>query len=224
MALPKKNIAYSFVISLVDQANRPQFKSTPTLAAGDFKVSTDGAALANLTTLPTNTPASSVCVLVSLSASEMNGDRIVVVGKDAAGAEWDDLTIYIDTTAVTVDDLVRSTTPANTLDVTGGKASSNILQINSVTSAATNLSKSADTMIQCAVDASPAPTTTQFADATNLSSTVDNFYKNRVIIFTSGTLNKQVTQITVYTGSTHVVTVSPALTSAPSAADTFIVI
>ena len=122
MPVPKKNVAYNFYIGLVDSANQPDFKSSPTLATGDFKVSTDGGAFANLGTLPDVDPDAGIAVKVVMSQSEMNGDTIVITGIDAAGAEWDDVLIYIDTTAVTVDDLVRSTTPANALDVTAGGA------------------------------------------------------------------------------------------------------
>jgi hypothetical protein len=122
MADPKRNTAFSFVMGLVDSAARPAFKASPTLAAGDFKVSTDGSALANLTTLPTVIPAGSRLVLVSLSAAEMNGDRIVVQAADAVGAEWDEAIITLDTTVVTVDDLVRAATPGNLLAVNGAGA------------------------------------------------------------------------------------------------------
>jgi hypothetical protein len=117
MPNPKKNTAYTFDIALVDSLNRPAFKANPTLAAGDFKISTDEAALTNLTNLPTVTPVSGRIVKIVLTAGEMNGDRVMIQCVDAAGNEWDEVMIYIDTTAVTVDDLVRSTTPANTLDV-----------------------------------------------------------------------------------------------------------
>jgi hypothetical protein len=105
MAAPKRNTAYSFVMGLVDATNRPAFKASPTLAVGDFKVSTDGSALADLATLPVVTPAGSRLVLVSLSAAEMNGDRVVVQVADAAGGEWDEALVLIEPTVVTVEDL-----------------------------------------------------------------------------------------------------------------------
>lgn len=72
-------------------------KTTPTLASGDVKVSKDGGALANITTLPAETPASSGLVRVSLSATEMQAARVVVRFIDAAGAEWADHEIVIET-------------------------------------------------------------------------------------------------------------------------------
>lgn len=117
MPMPKRGVAFTFTVALVEQANRPQFKANPSLAVGDVKISKDNGALANITTLPTVAPASSRLVQVALDATEMTADRIDVQFVDAAGAEWDECIITINTTAVTVDDLVRSTTPANTLDV-----------------------------------------------------------------------------------------------------------
>jgi hypothetical protein len=117
MSSPKKNVAYEFDIGLVDSADTGSFKASPTIAAGDFQVSTDNGAFANLTTLPIVSPAGSLNVKVNLSQAEMNGDKIVVQCIDAAGDEWDDVLIFIDATVANVDDIVRSTTPANTLAV-----------------------------------------------------------------------------------------------------------
>lgn len=89
-APPLKNQAYTFAVGLRSQADTKLLQGSPTLAAGDFKVSIDGGALANLATLPTVTPAAGKRVQISLSAAEMNGDNITVIASDAAGAEWCD--------------------------------------------------------------------------------------------------------------------------------------
>lgn len=97
---PVKNEDFAIRIALEDMQNPGSFKSNPTIAAGDFKVSTDGGALANLTTLPSVSPAASIWVLVSLSAAEMNGDVIAVQGIDQTSPkEWADWAISIPTTA-----------------------------------------------------------------------------------------------------------------------------
>lgn len=96
-APPIKNQPYVFGVSLRSQADTKLFQAAPTLAAGDFKVSIDGGAFANLATLPTVTPAAGRRVQVSLSAAEMNGDNITVVASDAAGAEWCDEAWHIQT-------------------------------------------------------------------------------------------------------------------------------
>jgi len=97
---PVKNEDFAIRVALEDYANPGSFKSNPTIAAGDFRVAVDSTALANLTTLPTVSPASSVLVLVSLSAAEMNGDVITIVAVDQTSPkEWADLVISIPTTA-----------------------------------------------------------------------------------------------------------------------------
>lgn len=92
---PTRGLQYIFYVSLIDQANTKVFKANPTLAAGDVKVSKDGGAEANLTTLPTVTPASGKHVKVTLSATEMSADNISIIFSDAAGAEWCDLQVDI---------------------------------------------------------------------------------------------------------------------------------
>ncbi len=103
MVPPQKNIEYIFYISLVSQTDTKLFQNNPTLASGDVKVSTDGGVLSNLDTLPAVTPASSDNVKVTVSTDEMNGDNIHIVFSDAAGAEWCDLAINIQTAAQTLD-------------------------------------------------------------------------------------------------------------------------
>ena len=100
----KKNTAYDFYISLVSQADTKIFQANPTLAAGDAKVCIDDGAPANLATLPVVDADHTKRVKVSLSAAEMNGDHITILLSDAAGAEWCDLMIEIETSARTFDD------------------------------------------------------------------------------------------------------------------------
>lgn len=106
---PKRATAFTMFVSLVSQANLNIFQVNPTLAAGDVKVSIDGGAFANITTLPSAVPAGGASLQLDLSATEMTGDNIVVKFSDAAGAEWCDLFINIQTTAQQIDDLA---TPA----------------------------------------------------------------------------------------------------------------
>ena len=96
---PKKNEDFLIRIALEDYANPGNFKSSPTIAAGDFKVAVDSTALANLGTLPSVSPASTVLVLITLSASEMNGEVITLVCIDqTCPKEWADFVISIPTT------------------------------------------------------------------------------------------------------------------------------
>lgn len=97
---PKKNEDFLIRIALEDYANPGNFKSSPTIAAGDFKVDKDAGGLTNLSTLPTVSPASSVLVLVTLSNTEMNADVVTLVCIDQTSPkEWSDLVISIPTTA-----------------------------------------------------------------------------------------------------------------------------
>lgn len=105
MSLPKKNVAYEFDISLVDSSTG-RLRINPTIVEGDFKVSINNGALANLATLPVVSPAGSTIVKVNLSVGEMGGDKIMVQGIDAADDEWGDVMTFIDATRITVDDLL----------------------------------------------------------------------------------------------------------------------
>lgn len=105
MSTPKKNTAYTLYTPLVDSADPGSFKANPTIAAGDFKVSVDGGTFANLTTLPVVTPATSTSVKIELTAAEMNGDKITVQGIDTSGAEWSDISIFLDVDINNLDDV-----------------------------------------------------------------------------------------------------------------------
>ena len=97
---PTKNTAWTCNITLEDFINPGLLKTNPTIAAGDFKISIDGGAFANLATLPTVSPASSAGVLIELSSSEMNGDRILVKWEDQTSPpEWCSDSLCILTTA-----------------------------------------------------------------------------------------------------------------------------
>jgi hypothetical protein len=114
---PKKNIAYTFYVGLVSQANTKLFQVAPTLATGDVKSSLDGGAFGNLATLPVVTPAAGRAVRVDLSAGEMNGDNIVLQFVDAAGAEWCDLILNLQTAARQIDDLAFPATSGRSMVV-----------------------------------------------------------------------------------------------------------
>lgn len=118
-----------FYLGLTSQSTG-QFQTNPTLAAGDVKLSKDGGALANLTTLPAVTPAGSKLVKVTLSSTEMTADNVTVVFSDAAGAEWDDVIINIQTAARQIDDLLptASYTAPDNATITSIQADTNDIQ------------------------------------------------------------------------------------------------
>lgn len=97
---PVKNEDFICYVCVSDPANPGSFKSNPTIAAGDWQISKDGGALANLATLPAVTPASSIWIKITLSATEMNADNVAIQGIDQTNPkEWDDYALNIVTTA-----------------------------------------------------------------------------------------------------------------------------
>lgn len=104
---PKRAVAYRFTLSLFARSDN-QIKTVPTLAAGDVKVSKDNGATANITTLPAETPASSGILQVDLDATEMTADLVTVIFRDAAGDEWNDVSVNIAPSAVQMGDLATA--------------------------------------------------------------------------------------------------------------------
>ena len=85
---PVKNQECIFYCTLENFANPGFWKTNPTLASGDFKVSIDGGAFADITT-PTLAPAAGKNVKVIMDAGEMNGDAITVIWEDQTSPpEW----------------------------------------------------------------------------------------------------------------------------------------
>jgi hypothetical protein len=100
MSPPIRGVQYVFYVGLISQADTKLFQTNPTLAAGDVKISLDGAAEGNLNTLPTVTPAGSDSVKVTVSAAEMDSDNAVITFRDQAGNEWCHLKILIQPTSL----------------------------------------------------------------------------------------------------------------------------
>lgn len=119
---PKRATAYKLYVGLTDQSNTKVLKANPTIAAGDFKVSKDGGAFANLTTLPSVNPAGGTAVMIDLSATEMTADSVVISCIDAAGAEWCDLLITLQPTVRQLDDLAYPATSGRSLLVNAAGA------------------------------------------------------------------------------------------------------
>jgi hypothetical protein len=96
---PVKGEDFKVRIALEDMTNPGRFKSSPTIAAGDFKVDKDGGGLTNLSTLPTVDPSGTKLVLITLSATEMTADVVTLVCSDQTSpAEWADYVVSIPTT------------------------------------------------------------------------------------------------------------------------------
>jgi hypothetical protein len=97
---PKKAEDFEIQIALEDYSLPGNFKIDPTIAAGDFKISKDGGALANLNTLPVVAPSGSALVTIVLSSTEMNADKVSVQCIDqTVPKQWTDFMFSIPTTA-----------------------------------------------------------------------------------------------------------------------------
>jgi hypothetical protein len=85
----------------------------PTMAAGDFKVDLDGAGQGNVATLPTSDAAG--LVTWAPSQAETNADVVTFLANDAAGDEWEPLTIAFVTDTATVGDVDTAVAALNDL-------------------------------------------------------------------------------------------------------------
>ena len=226
-----------FYAGLIDQSNTKLLKSTPTLAAGDFKISIDGGAFANLTNLPTVTPAAGRSVKFVLTQAEVNGDNLVIACVDAAGAEWCDLFINIQTSARHIDDLAFPTVSGRSLDVsTTGEAGLDWANIGSPTTTVNFSSTTVGTVTTITAGGLDAADrqllrkqTATASSASTLTldsgaSATDSYYNDAILIILSGTGIAQSRLITGYVGSTKVATVSPNWTTTPGATVDFAVV
>jgi uncharacterized glyoxalase superfamily protein PhnB len=134
--------------------------------------------------------------------------------RDRGDAAWITATGFSTHSAA---DVVNNWETQSQADPTGFHV--NVMEINSNTTAAGQLALSADTIENGACEGTPSTTVIQ----TDLAETQDDIYIGRVVIFTSGNARGEATDITDYTGATGTLTVT-ALSNAPSAADTFILI
>lgn len=115
---PLKNTAFTFDLCLFDTSGK--VKTSPTLAAGDIQVSKDGGAFSNITDLPVQIGSTGV-LKVSLTATEMNADRVAIKFHDAAGDEWVDLVVTFSTVqVVAVADYVYYSVPSPAKAPLGG--------------------------------------------------------------------------------------------------------
>ncbi len=101
---PKYATAFPYAVALTSQADTKIFKTTPTLSAGDVLVSKDLGNFANIGTLPVQIQSSGV-VGFTLTTTEMTAGLILVLFRDAAGAQWCDLLLVINTETGTISEI-----------------------------------------------------------------------------------------------------------------------
>lgn len=118
--MPIRAAAFTFEIpGVYSQADPTIFQVAPTIAAGDFWISTDGGGWNALTNTPTVIIAGSVDTMIQfvLTATEMTADRVAIKWVDAAGAEWISGGITFYTSARGADDLAYPTVSGRSIDV-----------------------------------------------------------------------------------------------------------
>src|SRR3990167_8192031 len=106
-----------FYISLQPRTPTRTWQANPTLATGDVQIAIDDGAPANLGTLPVVDADFTKRIKVTLSQAETNGDNLTIIFSDAAGAEWCDLTINIQTVPRRFDDLAYPATSGRSMVV-----------------------------------------------------------------------------------------------------------
>lgn len=97
---PIRGNAFETYLALWDFSNPGSYKANPTLAVGDVQVSKDGANFANIdaggTNIPSLSPAASRMIKLSLTATEMTADLVVVRFVDQTNPkEWADMIVTI---------------------------------------------------------------------------------------------------------------------------------
>jgi len=111
---PIRGQTFITYVKLKSRSDPNVFQLDPTLAAGDVKIEKDGVLIGNLATLPTVTPAGGTSVKVTLSATEMDADNIVVTFLDAAGSQWCDAALVIQPTGLITSGTVNDSSPSTT--------------------------------------------------------------------------------------------------------------
>lgn len=150
------------------------------------------------------------------TAPANTGDAFARIG--ATGSGLTSLASAAAATAIEADTQdIQSRLPAS---LSSGNMRSDMLAVSTSTDAADKLEASVGTIENAATIAGTLTTT---AFTTNLTEATDDHYIGRVVIFTSGALLRQATEITDYAGATKTVTVA-AMTEAPGAGDTFIIV
>ena len=123
-----------------------------------------------------------------------------------------------DVAAILVDTVnIQSRLPAA---LSSGNMKCDALAISTSAEAADNLEASAETIVIGAAETGTLSTTVM---TTNLTEATDDHYNGRIIIWTSGVLQDQATDITDYSGTNGTLTFT-AVTEAPSNTDSFIIV
>lgn len=160
--------------------------------------------------------------------------------RDSVGSIWDSSvmpinkpvvdasghTEAVDQTGADLNNFDPSSDTVATVTSVSNRVTANTDQINASAAAAQQLAKSAQRIVSGTVNtANTSASTTQFA-ASDITEATDDHFNGRIVIFTSGNLQNQATDITDYTtnGQGEGVFTVTTLTESPANSDTFIII
>ena len=187
-------------------------------------------------------------VFSGVSPAPAEGDRLVVkVNGDISGTAWTEYGIPVKilandvstfdeaVDAVITDSASRTASQANVSGLSTFDPSTTTVdvgKINGNATSASNLQKSTLQMIQGTVAGTPTPTNSSVSQsatfgASDITNSEADTYIGRLIVFTSGTLSGQATDITDYaydSGNSVGFFTTTNLTQAPSQNDTFIIV
>ena len=162
----------------------------------------------------------------SVDTVDSNVDTILVdtadmqpkLGTPAADISADIAAVKVDTGNIETDTQnIQSRLPAALVT---GRMSSDAVAISGSTDAADKLEASAETIVVGTAQTGTLSTTQMSSDLTEAT---DDHYIGRIVIWTSGALKDQASDITDYTGTNGVLTYT-AVTEAPSNGDTFVIV
>lgn len=198
--VPLKGVAYRVTF--------PIFDNTGALVSGaaglDSEVSKDGATFADCTNEATEVATSSGLYYLDLTAAEMSADTVAVIVKTST------------TNA--------KTTPIVLYPQEAGDIKVDVQTLLASATAASNMQLAALGMLAGTVDSTAlTPTTTQFESS--ITTATADYWKDRLVLFTSGALSGQMARITAYSlvSGRGQFTVT-ALTGAPANGVAFLVI
>lgn len=194
-AIPIKNQAYRVTFPIYDTSGEL------VTAAGslDSEISKDGGAFTDVSPgEATEIAASSGMYYLDLTATEMNADTVAIIVKSTGGT----------TTPIVLYPAEATDIPVDAVAVSGS------------TAAADDLEASILTVVQGTAQTGTLSTTQMTSD---LSEATNDHYNGRIIIWTSGLLLNQATNITDYVGSGGLLTFTQ-VTDIPSNGDTFIIV
>lgn len=205
MMILKQSTAFNFPVFMTDSTDHISGKTGATLT---ITASKDGAAFASIT--PTVTELANGWYSLALTTTHTNTLGALLLHVTASGADPTDLSAQ-----------VMASLPLTATEV------ANAVWDEVLTGATHNIATSAGKRLRqlsaiATVDSTvndASATTTSFVTA--LTEATNDFYKDQLMIFTSGALSGQSRPVLSYNGTTKAVTFDEAWTSAPANTDAF---